>query len=346
MINLRSPYFIKKAVANLTQMDVSISTYTGTRGTDEPAAQYTLSATAITPPTGAPYAIIDISEVARDYMESTFYNLYLCTNVWVAYQITTYISGVAQTPEAVVRLGGFDGYNYFEEGYRGNTATHNVPDVLQSNSIIYRKYGETMRVPVSQTNVTSVQFKYEGAIVDTDTITSIVSESTDMIQYATCTTLNCDQVVVNGLISYQIPVVTIEDCKYTSQKIVFINKFGALQDLWFFGSSTSSISTSSETYKANIIDYNLYSTSTHHKKILDKNASETISINSGWYPEEYNEVFRQLHLSEKVWAIVDNVALPVNVSDNGMEFKTKLNDKLINNSVTFEFAFDKLNNIR
>ena len=58
-----------------------------------------------------------------------------------------------------------------------------------------------------------------------------------------------------------------------------------------------------------------------------------------------NEVFRQLLLSERVW-IDYNGTLPVNVGTSSLKFKQSLNDKLINYTISFDFAYDKINNIR
>lgn len=349
MINARSPYFIIKQVANLTQMDVDISTYTGTLSTDEPAAQYSLTTTAITPATGNPYAVIDISDIVRDYIESTFDGTYVSTCVWVAYQITTYINDVSQTPEAIVRMEVFDGYQYFEEGEQSNVSTYTAPAILQTNRTIYKPLSEVVRIPLYQEDVTDVYFRYNNANVDTDLISS-TNESTDIIRYPESNTNEIDEinVRVGGFIlpDSVIEVVNIDTCKHTPYKLIFSNKFGALQDLWFFGKSNLSISTTKEEYKSNILSIGSYDTSRHQKRVLTKNGSESLSINSGWYPESFNEVFRQLHLSESVWIDYEGEIIPVNVSDGGMEFKKSVNDKLINNSITIEFAFDKINNIR
>jgi len=378
MINLRSPYFVIKQTANLTQVDLDISTYVGTLSTDEPAAQYSLTSGAITPATGNPYVVFDIADLARDFIESTFDGTYTSTCVWVAYQITEYISDVAQTPEAVVRIEGFDGYRYFEEGVQSNDETYTAPDLLQSNTLIYKSDDGVVRVPILQTNITDVYFLYKGEIVDSESITATRLETTDIIQYVSNTgasydtfkarveavsatfeesalenvfkryyTHPCDAVILDdGTTQTKLTVKDIHEQKHTPYKLTFVNKFGALQDLWFFKRSRLSISTQKKTYKSNILSIGTYDTTHHQEKILDKNGRETLQMNSGWYPEDYNEVFKQLYLSEVVWIDYDGSILPVNVSDNGMEFKTSVGDKLINNSISIDFAFNKLNNIR
>jgi hypothetical protein len=51
-------------------------------------------------------------------------------------------------------------------------------------------------------------------------------------------------------------------------------------------------------------------------------------------------------LSQEVW--IDNGVdiLPVNPRTNSMTFKTSVNDKMINYTLEFDYAFDKINNVR
>ena len=62
--------------------------------------------------------------------------------------------------------------------------------------------------------------------------------------------------------------------------------------------------------------------------------------------DEYNETMRQLFQSEDIWIRDENKTLPVVVKDSSFTYKTSLNDKLVNYTVQFEFAFDGINNIR
>lgn len=80
--------------------------------------------------------------------------------------------------------------------------------------------------------------------------------------------------------------------------------------------------------------------------MLTKNGSEKLTLNTGFYPEEYNEVFKQMQLSEDCWIEVNNKTLPVNITSSELAYKTNLNDKLINYTINIEYAFDTINNIR
>jgi hypothetical protein len=51
-------------------------------------------------------------------------------------------------------------------------------------------------------------------------------------------------------------------------------------------------------------------------------------------------------LSENVWIRFESKTLPVIPTKLDMTFKTSVNDKLINHTLQFEFAFNKINNVR
>jgi hypothetical protein len=148
-----------------------------------------------------------------------------------------------------------------------------------------------------------------------------------------------------------IKVNVIEECKYEPKKVTFINKFGALQDMYFFKKSKENLSIKKESYKSNIISsLGSYDYTNHVNRDFNVVGKESISLSSGYLSEEYNEVFKQLLLSEKVW--VTNIietgeqVLPINVKTSSIAYKTSVNDKLVDYTIEFDKSFDTINNIR
>jgi hypothetical protein len=139
--------------------------------------------------------------------------------------------------------------------------------------------------------------------------------------------------------------------KYVPLSIIFYNKYGALQNMWFFKKSTTDINITSETFKNNMIDFDnsggtpSYALTKHQEKKFIANGKESITINSGFYDESFNEVVRQMLLSEQVWIYDGSSTLPINLKSNTLQFKKSVNDKLISYTISFEYAFDKINNI-
>ena len=154
-----------------------------------------------------------------------------------------------------------------------------------------------------------------------------------------------------GIKTDTITVKTIEECKYEPKKVTFINRFGALQDMYFFKKSVEKMSVKKESYNANTLNsFYQYDTNKHTKRDFNITANESISLSSGFLSEEYNEVFKQLMLSEKVW--ITNVkegveqVLPINVTTSNITYKTSLNDRLVEYTIEFDNSFNVINNIR
>ena len=113
-----------------------------------------------------------------------------------------------------------------------------------------------------------------------------------------------------------------------------------------FKKNSISIAATEERFKRNILTNGSYNTYIHQNAILNKNAKQSLTLNSGYYPESNNELFKQLILSEKVWIEYDNKTLPVLITSNSLGFKTSLNDRLIDYTIQVEFAYQTINNVR
>ena len=375
-INVRSPYFINVSASNLTSAQLEIYIYTGTASSSwGGSVTYSLTSTAYSAKVS-----FEISELIRDYLTTGFDGEYNTTNLYstinVDYRITKSISGTAQTPDTAV-LGNiaYDGYGYFEDGVNPSL----LEGLLISNTTILKPDDAPLRIPVDPNNTTSVSFFYKGKEIYTDLVAD-VTDSKLRIEYITNESqagadgyddrvledggifedsfclesflgefgiYGVDEVFVSGTEGVtKLSVTNIEEWKYQPYKLVFVNKYGALQDLWMFKRSNLSINTTEETYKSNIVVDGNYNTYSHQKKILSKNATQKLVLNSGHYPEGNNLIFKELMLSEMVWIDYEGNNLPVHITSSNLGYKTNVNDKLIDYTIEVEFAFQTVNNIR
>lgn len=127
----------------------------------------------------------------------------------------------------------------------------------------------------------------------------------------------------------------------TPQKVEFINRYGGLDFIWFFKMRTDSISTESKDYK--LLQPNLnYNETIGQNAKYNFNGKQSIRMNTGFVPENYDELIQDLLLSEKVWIN----SIPAIVKSSGTEFKTQIRNKNINYEVEFEYAFDLINNMQ
>jgi hypothetical protein len=160
--------------------------------------------------------------------------------------------------------------------------------------------------------------------------------------------------ITNGVFTDTTIITLKEICelKYVPYRVVFYNKYGALQDLWFNKKSVETINVTSSNYKRNIIefastlptsDYNIYK---HANRRFDVVANETIQLSTGYVVEALNEPVKQLLMSESVWIDDGTNVYPVNVDTNSLQMKKSVNEKLIAYTLDFSFAFDKIQNVR
>lgn len=375
-INVRSPFYIKVDNDSLSSTILSLYVYEGTKETDKPAsAQYTITKNVIS---GNSFIAYEISELVRDYINvnfnqertldayiqrveedgGTFESNSLLTTfsqdfdadyssgtVWVEADVELYdaVNGGGTLLETnYFDYIAFDGYGYFEDGANPELSR----TYLQSNNDIFYLSGEAVQVPVFSDDVTAVKF-YNGATLHTTVNVSESQSTTGQIVYASSTSTTTKIEVISGT-TETINVYEVDECKYTPYKVTFVNKYGALQNIYFFKKSTETLNTTQEIYKANNIDLFAvdYDLQKHQYQTYNKAGKENITMNTGFVTEEYNSVLRELLLSEQVWFTKGSEILPLNVKTLSLQFKTSINDKLINYTLDFEYAFDKINNIR
>ena len=145
---------------------------------------------------------------------------------------------------------------------------------------------------------------------------------------------------------YEVAIVPVCESKYEPYKLVFTNKFGVREDLWFFKKSTNEITTKREEYKANTVqDYIAGDLSKHSYGSYNLNGRERMKKKTGIIPESLKQNIRQLMLSETVWLDRDGTRLPVTIKNSQMKLKQSINEKLINYEIEIEFSYDTINNI-
>ena len=145
-----------------------------------------------------------------------------------------------------------------------------------------------------------------------------------------------------------ISVTSLCEPKHTPYKITFVNKYGAFQDLYFFKKTAESTNVTDETFKRNTIanSTSTYQTYEGQRQRYNVNSQSSLSMNTGFIKEDMNQTIEELFFSENVWIRYEGKTLPVLPVSKSLQYKTVLNDKLINYTVDFEFAFDRINNVR
>ena len=386
-INVRSPFYIKPSNGSLVSATMQLYIYTGVLGTNKPGSpQYTITKNEID---NNNYVVFEISELVRDYLDIEFNGEYDSQTVWVESDITMYnaADGGGSTVGSPINNNyiAFDGYGYFHEGTNPQLSR----GLLMSNNTIFRLNYDNVRIPVFTEDTNSVTFLYKGEEKRTQSIPSAgvdVNNTNGQIEYVTVSGLDDNDTyrerVINDngtledsicldqfLRSFDVGEVdtiiidtdsgsevvkinTINECKFDPYKVTFVNKFGALQDLWFFKKSVETTNVTSEQFKASIFDQSTltYKTYKHQQQAFLAQGKDRIVMNTGYVNDDYNAVLEELLLSEQVWYTkiteTEEQVIPVIPQTKSITYKTSVNDKLANYTVEFEHAFDKINNIR
>ena len=346
-INSRSPYFVNTSDADLQSATLALYIYTGQQTVARPASPtYTLTATAINNE-----VTFEIGDLIKDKIQFIYDGTYRSDAVWVDYQVTQQLSSSTNV-ETMVQKFAVDGYNYFSEG--ANYTTDRMP--LLSVDYIRVLKGEDFKFPVNRNFDNGVDSTFNcilvraGAANVDNTLTSS-DLSGQVIRHINMPYNDKNSVVriqgdVSGVIK-EVPIIYEEECKFDPYKLTFINRWGAMEDMWFFKRSDKSLTVENQTYQNNqILSGGTYNVREAQMKRYNVTSKESMSLNTGFLREEFNESFTQLMQSEKVWITLDNDFVPVNIKDTDLSFKTSLNDKLINYGVEIEFAFNKMNTVR
>ena len=384
IIRTRSPFFIRTPqvtgstnIANLSHFQINISIFEGESGTvsmcSDLAASFTLKKKPLPNETSVSF---EISEIVNDHLIQTFDGSYnssrLTQSAWVnvvtsARKSDGTIIGSSTSTTYLAQ----EGFNKFKEGANYTTE----PILMISNTYYEYHKGSNIRLPVNKERVSGIVYKLNGSSVGSQSFTDS-GHSNQKIAYGNVTTITqqYDEVVVtfdsSNTISYTLK--EVEECKYPVHKITFLNRWGALQDLFFHKKSVETLETRNEKFNRSIfkarnvsksleepeepggdpicvetVTFNSYSTTAHAKKVHNANGTESVVLNSGFVDERMNVYFEELMVSEYIWLTDDsNVIYPVCITDSSFTKKTSLNDRLINYTMNFEKAFDFVNNIR
>ena len=130
--------------------------------------------------------------------------------------------------------------------------------------------------------------------------------------------------------------------KYPNVRLKWKNRYGQFDWFSFYMVNKQSFSTEKRSYQPQLgtwtgttLSYN-QSDSSNLNYIVD--SKQSIQINTDWVDESYNDIFKQLLVSEEIyWVKSATDLLPLTISTNSLTFKTGVVDKLI--QYTFELDF-------
>ena len=130
--------------------------------------------------------------------------------------------------------------------------------------------------------------------------------------------------------------------KYTPVRVMWKNRYGQFDYLNFYKAHYNTFKTDQRTYQPQLGSWDAtslsYNTAQNNTQRYIVNTSEQLDANSDWLPEGFNEAYKQLLVSDEIYWIYDQVSnfvKPLAIITNSVKFKTNVNNKLIQYTVSF-----------
>lgn len=288
----------------------------------------------LTPPLSAEYSItinnyellttdeeIEISGLVRDFIEQDKPKLNELNNfnspVWCQYKIFLDEEVVSSQEDTFLFV---DGYNVEDKNI-----------LLDGDELtVY----DTFLIPFKQGSTYTV-LSYPNSEINLSIELEESEESSEQIQIVKISKPNTDKYisVTDGIDTiYLYP----ELSTYKGNRdVTFINSFGTLQTIPFFGEIKESIRVESKEFKGGV------NSSGHYFTRFNTNGRNTIKLKSGYHTEETNKALESLLLSEYIWIGSDYT--PVNIDTVKLDYKTLANEKVVSYDITFKESFNKIN---
>ena len=136
--------------------------------------------------------------------------------------------------------------------------------------------------------------------------------------------------------------------KYDPVQVAFINRFGVADFITFFKRSDERGNFTQDSYQKSIYNDAFTSPSTSVGKYTDFNVNSrnSYALNTGFVGEDHNDVVQDILMSESVAMLVDGSWYAVTPERGSVEYQKHVNQRLINYTMTFNFAFDERSLIR
>ena len=357
---VRSPHYVSTNfnLPTTTRATIEVKVWSG--DLDSPPASPTYTLTRVRPTVDAIDLDTNLSEIVRSQLKPKVPTIntdnpteIVSSNSdsvkWIEY-IATFTDSQNQIPDVTGTFAALDGF-----GYHSQNANPGKPEnrVLLSN---------TTNRQIARNGVLLIPFVNDGYIDEIvsnlDSLPIAITDtlnSDDFVQYYIAIVSefpllkNIDLSFNNTALPFptvlRLIVDMVDECKFTPKNIIFKNKFGAFESISMFKRSTSSLEVSKEEFVNKFTTNKAYDVTTHQYRDINFDATEKISLNSGYVSEAENETFKQLLLSDQVFFWENGDLIPVNITSNSITFKDEVSDKLINYTMEFKYSYNTIQNV-
>ena len=265
---------------------------------------------------------------------------------WVKYT-ATYNDSTETIPDIEGTFVAVEGHGYYSEGVNPTKPTDNI-----LTECVDRKVSRDGFILFPFINNGEISFIDINSTTDEIGVRETITpsgESSDIIQYigvdVSNATTDSDVTITiqptGDTITYEI----IDECRYNPIQVVFKNRYGVFDSVSLFKKSKPTLKTKSDEFVNNYVSGGTYNTTKHQYQKLNVTGKKSIKANSGYIGELENALYEQLLLSDLVYFYEDDALVPVNVATSSLEYKTRVNDSLVNYTIDFDYAYNTIQNI-
>ena len=355
----RSPYYITTPFYfdTTTKATIDLKIYDGDFTADEPSTS-TQVISKVRPTIDYDEFNTNISRIVSNYLQaspnipltSTTYELDSGSNEvkWVRYT-ASYTDAIEEVTAISGYLIASDGYSEYLDGinkgfsaYLTSTTNRKVSD---DGVIILPFVNNGYYSSIVQTSSPTNEDSTTVTLVTSDESTDFVKYiQTDVSQFSTDTriiyTLN-KTAGGSDVITYDI----VPECRYEQKTVLFKNKYGFFDTLTMFAKSVETLNVEKKDFVNNYVSNGTYSTSKHQRKDINIFSTKSIVCNSGHIKESETNLYEEMLLSEFVWFYEKGVLNPVKPNTKQLQYKTRVNDGLIEYQIGFDYAYNQINNV-
>lgn len=354
----RSPYIITIAETGQEGSKIELYLWNGT-GAAPASPQYILDK--LIPASNNVNTYYDISPYIREYISwNTRQEIY---NTTPAAETTQYcnvkvkrykLDGTTYTLLDTTDYLAFDGFGYYEQGYNlsfNDDILHDegtyyyayYPNINPTTSTLYRAGQIMMKVE------TGYNAKYTN--LNTGAVTTVNIAGLNVMKdvyrvhpnyYADGNKLEITQTIgPTTSVKWTGTFIPNLNCRYTPVLCDFVNQYGSWQRTWFYAASNDTLNVQNTNYNLMQSTFPNYNTLEGQTKSFNTNGKNSIKVNTDWVDESYNDLLKQLMLSERI--LINSY--PASLKTQSTELFKNINQKTINYTLEFEFNYNTINNV-
>ena len=338
--------------------------WTGSSANSGSTADYTL----VKYPNNSDVGIFDVSKILNstltDLRQTNPSNVkwYKIDGYWQYSNGTTFVTGSHTTSSVFAAL---DGYGLFQEAINGPIYSKSPHWPLMSDGPVTQSFFPentgTMGVytqGAGSSTLTPTKVRYISNLGTSDINVSGSVSSSQQIQqvplfptqtgFPFASTVDYYSVqAFNGATALGTPILFESACiqKYPNVRVKWKNRYGQFDYFNFYMVNKKSFKTEKRSYQPQIGSWDAATLSYENYDSQNLNyisdSTQTMSVNTFWIPEAYNDILKQLMVSEEIYYVTtesSDTLTPITINTDSITFKTGVADGLIQYGFDFRFG--------